>query len=42
MILDLLSPSHRFFSCGLYGFNDFYHYPLMLSQEWFEMKNYKE
>lgn len=33
---------HRFFSCGLYGFNDFYHYPLMLSQEWFEMKNYKE
>lgn len=33
---------HRFFSCGLYGFNDFYHYPFMLSQEWFEMKNYKE
>lgn len=33
---------HRFFSCGLYGFNDFYQYPLMLSQEWFEMKNYKE
>lgn len=33
---------HRFFSCGLYGFNDFYHYPYMLSQEWFEMKNYKE
>lgn len=32
---------HRFFSCGLYGFNDFYHYPYMLSQEWFEMKNYK-
>lgn len=33
---------HRFFSCGLYGFNDFYHYPYMLSQEWFEMKTYKE
>lgn len=33
---------HRFFSCGLYGFNDLYHYPYMLSQEWFEMKNYKE
>lgn len=33
---------HRFFSCGLYGFNDFYQYPYMLSQEWFEMKNYKE
>ena len=33
---------HRFFSCGLYGFNDFYHYPLMLSQEWFEMKTYTD
>jgi hypothetical protein len=33
---------HRFFSCGLYGFDDIYHYPYMLSQEWFEMKNYKK
>ena len=33
---------HRFFSCGLYGFDDVYHYPYMLSQEWFEMKNYKD
>lgn len=32
---------HRFFSCGTYGFGsgrpDIY--PIMLSQEWFEMKN---
>jgi len=30
---------HRFFSCGLYGFSDYNHYPKMLSQEWYEMKN---
>lgn len=30
---------HRFFSCGLYGYNDLQKYPKMLSQEWFEMKN---
>lgn len=30
---------HRFFSCGLYGFNDYSILPYMFSQEWFEMKN---
>ena len=30
---------HRFFSCGLYGFNDYVKYPKMLSQAWFEIKN---
>lgn len=30
---------HRFFSCGLYGFCEHDKYPVMLSQEWFEMKN---
>lgn len=30
---------HRFFSCGLYGFNDYATLPYMLSQEWFELKN---
>ena len=30
---------HRFFSCGLYGFSQPNVYPMMLSQEWFEMKN---
>ncbi len=30
---------HRFFSCGLYGFNDYSVLPYMFSQEWFEMKN---
>ena len=29
---------HRFFSCGLYGFNQIHLYPVMLSQEWYEMK----
>lgn len=28
---------HRFFSCGLYGFNDLARYPKMLSQAWKEM-----
>ena len=32
---------HRFFSCGLYGFCEHNKYPVMLSQEWFEMKNIK-
>lgn len=32
---------HRFFSCGLYGFNDLKKYPKMLSQTWYEMKNIK-
>lgn len=32
---------HRFFSCGLYGFNYSNKYPAMLSQTWFEMKNMK-
>jgi len=30
---------HRFFSCGLYGFQDYSVLPYMLSQEWYEMKN---
>lgn len=30
---------HRFFSCGLYGFNDYSVIPYMFSQEWHEMKN---
>lgn len=30
---------HRFFSCGLYGFNDPAVVPFMLSQAWFEIKN---
>lgn len=32
---------HRFFSCGLYGFNQAHFYPAMLSQTWYEMKNKK-
>lgn len=28
---------HRFFSCGLYGFNDYARLPKMFSQTWFEM-----
>lgn len=32
---------HRFFSCGLYGFNNAGIYPEMLSQTWFQMKNMK-
>lgn len=28
---------HRFFSCGLYGYNDYGKYPKMLSQAWYEM-----
>lgn len=32
---------HRFFSCGLYGFNDYARLPKMLSQAWNEMKNSK-
>lgn len=28
---------HRFFSCGLYGYNDYAKYPKMLSQAWYEM-----
>lgn len=28
---------HRFFSCGLYGYNDHQRYPVMLSQAWKEM-----
>lgn len=28
---------HRFFSCGLYGYNDHRRYPVMLSQAWKEM-----
>ena len=32
---------HRFFSCGLYGFNDHATIPYMFSQEWSEMKNLK-
>lgn len=32
---------HRFFSCGLYGFQDYSVLPYMFSQEWFEMKNLK-
>ena len=32
---------HRFFSCGLYGFNEPLKYPKMLSQAWFEIKNFK-
>ena len=30
---------HRFFSCGLYGYNDYGIYPKMLSQAWFEIKH---
>lgn len=30
---------HRFFSCGLYGFNDPAVLPYMFSQSWFEIKN---
>lgn len=30
---------HRFFSCGLYGFNDLLALPVMLSQTWYQMKN---
>ena len=30
---------HRFFSCGLYGYNDNNIYPKMLSQAWFEIKH---
>lgn len=29
---------HRFFSCGLYGFNDVLKLPYMFSQTWFEIK----
>jgi len=29
---------HRFFSCGLYGFNDHAVIPYMLSQAWFEIR----
>ena len=30
---------HRFFSCGLYGFNDYSVIPYMFSQTWHEMKS---
>lgn len=33
---------HRFFSCGLYGFNDYVRLPAMLSQTWYQMKTASE
>jgi hypothetical protein len=31
---------HRFYSCGLYGFSDLRKLPVMLSQTWYQIKNY--
>ena len=33
---------HRFFSCGLYGFNDYLKLPAMLSQTWYQMRTTSE
>lgn len=33
---------HRFFSCGLYGYNDHFRIPKMLSQAWFEIVHPKK
>lgn len=37
--VTIIIECHRFFSCGLYGFNNLAKLPVMLSQTWYEMKN---
>lgn len=39
VVHDSVVECHRFFSCGLYGFNDPAVLPYMFSQAWFEIKN---